>query len=108
MLIVRADGPFTDAPSWFVALFVFAGIMVVGGWIFRAVQAGQRFKVYRDAGLNPLTHQAEIEAKIAQAGFMTKPISIEQRLAELDDLCQRGVISDSERTAARAKILAEG
>jgi len=34
--------------------------------------------------------------------------SVEARLAELDDLVGRGVITDDERTAARARILAEG
>jgi hypothetical protein len=32
--------------------------------------------------------------------------SVEQRLAEIDDLHDRGVISTDEHTAARAKIIA--
>jgi hypothetical protein len=35
------------------------------------------------------------------------PRSVEQRLAELDDLLRRGVISPDEHAAARARILGE-
>jgi len=103
-----ADGPFTGAPAWFVTLFIICGIGAVLSVGFRVLAAGRRYQVYRRAGLSPMTHNAQIEAKIAQARFMTESKSVEQRLAELDDLCQRGVISDSERAEARAKILADG
>lgn len=38
----------------------------------------------------------------------TPPRPIEERLTELDDLHRRGVISDEEHRAARARALADG
>jgi hypothetical protein len=101
------NGIFAGAPRWFVALFVVCGIFALLAGGFRVLAATRRYRVYRRAGLW-LTHNAQIEEKIAQARRITEPKSVEQRLAELDDLCRRGVISDSERAEARARILAEG
>ena len=41
-------------------------------------------------------------------GPMTPARTVEERLAELDDLHSRGVISDDEHRDARAKILSDG
>src|SRR5215469_467553 len=103
-----ADGPLTGAPSWVVAWFIFVGVVAVLTVGFRVVRAARRFDVYRRAGLDPMTHDAQVEAKIARARFMTESKSVEQRLADLDDLLQRGIITESERAEARARILAEG
>ena len=98
----------TSGPPWFDVFFILCLIGIVIGIMFRVLRAARRYGVYRNAGLSPMTHDAQIQAKIAQAGFMAQPKSVEQRLAELDDLCRRGVISDSERAQARLKVLAEG
>jgi cytochrome c-type biogenesis protein CcmH/NrfG len=108
MPTMLADGPSAGAPTWFVAFFIICAVAALIGAGFRLLAAARRYKVYRRAGLSPLTHNAQIEAKIAQARFKTESKSVEQRLTELDDLCQRGVISDSERAQARARILADG
>jgi hypothetical protein len=50
-----------------------------------------------------------LEAKLNRSQLAAPPAaekSIEQRLAELEDLHERGVISDVELAAARAKIIA--
>lgn len=96
----------------FVLCGVLLGVLMNAGYeLLRSIVARIRRRkagVYLGAGLSPMAHDAQIEATIAQPGFITGWKSVEQRLAELDDLCQRGVISDSERTEARVRVLAAG
>lgn len=99
-----------------LALVVFCGAGVVlgvlmnaGYELLRSIVAGirkRRAAVYPPSGLSPMTPDTQIEANTALARSMTESKSVEQRLAELDDLCQRGVISDSERAEARVRVLA--
>jgi len=42
-----ADGPFTGAPTWFIALFISCGIAALLGVGFRALAAGRRWKVFQ-------------------------------------------------------------
>jgi hypothetical protein len=92
-------------PGWFIAFLVFAAIVLVIG----IVTAIWKFFVLRSGGLNPLIAREQLEAKLNQSQLTAPPAeekSIEQRLAELDDLHERGVISDAELAAARAKVIA--
>lgn len=68
----------------------------------------RRTGVSSRAGLSPIAHDARTEAMIAQPGLITESKPVEHRLAQLDDLCQRGIISDSERAEARVRVLAAG
>jgi hypothetical protein len=88
-------------PGWFVVLFILFAIIGIGTAIWR-------FSVLRSGGLNPFVAKEQLEARLAQSQLMTPPDpvkSIEQRLAELDDLRDRGVISADEHAAARAKVI---
>jgi hypothetical protein len=91
-------------PGWFIFFFVVAAIGAIGSAIWR-------FSVLRSGGLNPFVAKEQLEARLAQSQFM-EPASpdktIEERLAEIDDLLDRGVISVQEHDAARAKIIAGG
>jgi hypothetical protein len=94
--------PTPGIPGWFIALFVIVGIVGIVGAIWR-------FSVLRSGGLNPFVAREQLEAKLAQSQVLTPPApqkSIEERLAEVDDLRNRGVITPEEHTAARAKIIA--
>ena len=97
-----ASPPAPGIPGPFIALVVIAALCSVGFGIWR-------FSVLRRGGLNPFVAKEQIEARIAQSQLLT-PVtpekSIEQRLAEVDDLRNRGVITDEEHTTARAKIIA--
>jgi hypothetical protein len=92
----------TGFPGWFIALFVMMGILIVGSSIWR-------FSVLRSGGLNPFVAREQLEARLNQSEMLKPPSaaekSMEQRLAELDDLYQRGVITEAERAAGRAKII---
>ncbi len=92
-------------PSGFIAIFVIFALIAVGMAIWR-------FSVLRSGGLNPFVAKEQLEARFNQSQFMAPPGtqegSTEQRLAELEDLHQRGVISDEELAAGRAKIIGGG
>ena len=101
-------------PGWWTAALV---VMVILAVIGIAISIW-RFEVLRRGGLNPLAAKEQLEvmaadrlARDARASQETGPReskSIEERLAELDDLYQRGVISDDERREARAKVISDG
>jgi hypothetical protein len=94
-------------PGWWVAFGVFVVILSIGGFFVRAA-------VLRRGGLNPFVAREQLEVKASRGLdklLETQPPpgkTIEERLAELDDLHLRGVISDEELKEARAKLIADG
>lgn len=99
---------FSDLPTPFLILFcvalVFIGIVFVVTIL--GIVKGRRTLL--DAGIDPLTAQAQLAAKLLNSELLAPGHSLEQRLTELDDLHRRGVISDEEHAIARAKALADG
>jgi hypothetical protein len=88
-------------PGWFIALFVIIAIAGIGTSIWR-------YSVLRSGGLNPFVAREQLEARLNQSLTPPPPPAektIEQRLADLEDLHARGVITDEELTAGRAKII---
>ncbi|MBO0833767.1 MAG: SHOCT domain-containing protein [Actinobacteria bacterium] len=89
-------------PGWFIAVFVIAAVVGISISIWRV-------SVLRSGGLNPFVAREQLEAKLNQS-LSTPHVGaeqpIEQRLAELQDLHARGVITDDELNAGRAKIIA--
>ncbi|HSZ44708.1 MAG TPA: hypothetical protein VK823_05185 [Streptosporangiaceae bacterium] len=107
-------------PGWFIALFVIFGVIILTGFIVAIARSIWQFSVLRSGGLNPLVAKEQLEARLNQR-LTTPPAppppatpatpaapagkSIEQRLAELQDLHVRGVITADELAAGRAKII---
>lgn len=92
-------------PSAFIVLVVVAVIIAVGGALWRAA-------VLRKGGLNPFVAKEQLEVQLSQNLRNPAPLTserpprtIEERLAELDDLHERGVITTEERASARAKVI---
>ncbi|WP_104523601.1 SHOCT domain-containing protein [Blastococcus atacamensis] len=86
------------------ALGVFA-VFFLGVVAFIVTSAVRSRRVLRAAGLDPVAAHAQLTARIAQ-GPLASPIQgLEQRLAELDELRRRGLITAEEHTAARAAAL---
>jgi hypothetical protein len=81
-----------------LVVLVFAG--VIGLSIYRAVRLSRQ-------GVNPLTLQTDLAAKVLRSDALQRTPSKAERLAELDVLAANGTISAVEREAARARILAE-
>ncbi|MDL9980854.1 SHOCT domain-containing protein [Microbacterium candidum] len=76
--------------------------------VFVVVVAIRKWAVLRGAGIDPLTVDAQIAAKLVNSDVLKgapAPTSVEERLARLDDLERRGVITADERATARADIL---
>ncbi len=62
-------------------------------------------KVLQNGGLDPLTAQSQVVAGLAR-GPLTAPVrTLEQQLAELDDLHRRGVITTEEHREGRRRAL---
>jgi hypothetical protein len=92
-------------PTWFIVLFVVVAVIGIGSVIWRSV-------VLRKGGLNPFVAKEQLEVQLRKklretaAPTPGRPAkTIEERLAELDDLHERGVITAEERAAGRAKVI---
>jgi hypothetical protein len=100
------DPGFGDFPPFFLIAFAVVGAFILVAFGFAVTSAVRSRQVLRDSGLDPLAAHAQIAARLAQGPLATPVRSLEQRLAELDDLHRRGVISDSEHGDARRAALA--
>ena len=98
------EGPLAPAPllpSLFelaigaIGSLVVLAFLLVGYGIVRSRRAAER------AGLDPFASQAQVVPQ----GVRGPALTLEQRLAQLDDLHRRGVISPGERAAARQHVL---
>lgn len=105
------DVIFDTGPDIFSGAMVLFGVLFVGTVIFIVIVAARKWRIAKDAGYDPLTMDTQIAAQVGRSALLRpadappERSSIEQRLAELDDLHDRGVISDAEHAAARAKAL---
>jgi len=89
--------------------FVVIPVLMVFAIIRAIIYSVRRRKILRDAGLSPMMAPAQMEARLASSALLTPANSaktVEERLAELESLHERGLISAEELHEARAKILA--
>ena len=99
------DPGFGEFPTFFLIAFGVAVALVVVVAVVLVTTIVRSRKVLRDSGLDPLTAQAQVVAGLAR-GPLTAPVrGVEQKLAELDDLHRRGVISTAEHQEARRHAL---
>lgn len=105
---------FGGMPGFMGVAFAIFGVLFVAAVIFIIVVAARNWKAAKDAGYDPLAMQTQATAQVMRSELLrpagtpvsqAAPASIEQRLAELDDLHARGVITDAEHAAARASAL---
>jgi hypothetical protein len=99
------DPGFGEFPTFFLIAFgvVATFIAVVGVAVVVSIVRSR--KVLQDSGLDPFTVQAQLVAGLAR-GPLTAPVrDLEQKLAELDDLHSRGVITTPEHQEARRQAL---
>jgi len=101
---------FDEMPGFMDIAFVAFGVLFVAAVIFIIVVAVRNARAAKNAGYDPLTMQTDITAQVMRSELMRPAGSpqrpLEERLAELDDLHARGVISDDEHATARASALA--
>ena len=91
-----------------VVFFVVFVFMFIGIVFFMALSAARSKRALEAGGLDPLAAEAQLAARAANSQLLAPRRSLEDRLAELDDLRSRGVISEVEHATARAKALADG
>lgn len=111
--------PLDAADTWFPIVFAIAAAVVLIGFIVVIVSIIRRNARLRSLGHDPMTVDADIAHRMA-TGTLTTPdapadaaaadaapasASVEERLAEVDELHRRGAIDDAERAATRARIL---
>jgi hypothetical protein len=111
--VPTSSGP--SFPTGFIVLFVIVGILIVVGVIVSVSTGIRRASVLRSGGLSPFYAKEQLEVELAKnlrgavAPAPGQPAkTTEQRLAELDNLHERGVISGEERAAGRARIIGGG
>jgi len=111
--LIAPDG-FSGAQTAFTGVFGVVLVVVLIGMVFGIVVAVRKYLLLKRAGHDPFTVDAAIAAKVLNSDMLrpgtavpddSPARTIEQRLAEVDDLHARGVISADERIAARAAIL---
>ncbi|MGA6126769.1 MULTISPECIES: SHOCT domain-containing protein [unclassified Microbacterium] len=122
------DGGFMDPTgmdgmaSGFSAVFGLVLVLGIVGAVFGLVIRARKYRILSDAGIDPLTVDAQIAAKVLRSDALAPAASepavatppaaptpavptIEQRLIELDGLRARGIISEEEHREARAAVL---
>lgn len=86
-------------------LVAVGGVVTLLGIVAVVVLTVYRARRMAARGQNPLTVQEDIAYRAVQSRAFAPTRPLEQRLAELDDLHRRGVISDDEHRTARAEAL---
>lgn len=85
-------------------LFAMLFIAVVGLIIFVAVR---NYRKAKSAGFDPLTLETELMARAANSAMLAPEKSLEDKLAELDSLHSRGIITRDEYLQARRDALSD-
>jgi hypothetical protein len=96
--------PETFGPT-FTGLFAIVGILILAGTAAVVVLIVLNVRKVKRAGHNPLTVNADLSVRALDSALLAPEKSIEARLAELDDLLKRGVISTDEHSQARMRLL---
>lgn len=95
---VQFPASFTVVWGLVVGVVVLGFVAVVVLVVLNVVRA-------RRNGISPLTSQTDLAARLLQSRALQPERSLDDRLAELDDLARRGVISADEHRDARAAVL---
>lgn len=79
-------------------------ILVLGFIIFIWVR---NYRSVKASGMDPFTLESTVATRIAKSQLLAEQKSVEQKLAELDDLRARGIITNEEFQQARHDTLRE-
>lgn len=106
--MVRHDVAMDIFGAGFFIFFGFAVVFIVGVLVAMVVIISRNAAKARALGHDPVTMQTELAARAMDSGLLAPAKSLEERLAELDGLRARGVITAEEHAKARADALAAG
>ena len=92
-------------PDAFSVIFGVVVVIIVLGFGFVIFSIIRNAQKATELGHDPITMQTELAAKAIDSQALAPARTVEQRLAEVDDLLAAGTISTDEHAAARARIL---
>jgi len=95
---------FGQPPTAFVWFFGFVIVMMVCIVVAGVVAVIRNRRVLRQAGLDPMTVESQLAVRLLRSQALSEPAA-STRLAELDDLRNRGLITAEEYTTRRAEII---
>ena len=98
-------GLFAIVPFLIFGFIIFMFVVVFGTIIFVIVKNVQKAK---ELGHDPFTMETELTAKAIDSSLLGARQTIESRLAELDNLRTRGIITEPEYAKARAEAISAG
>ncbi|HTN58967.1 MAG TPA: SHOCT domain-containing protein [Protaetiibacter sp.] len=90
----------------FATFFGIVVLFIIAVAVVMVVMISRNAAKARELGHDPLTMQTELAARAMDSELLAPRPSLEARLAELDDLHARGVITADEHAKARAEVLA--
>jgi hypothetical protein len=85
--------------------FVIFGLLFTAVVVFIIVTAVRNAQKARELGHDPLTLETELAVKAIDSAVLAPAGTIESRLAELDSLRSRGIITEAEYAKARAEAI---
>ena len=98
-------GLFAIVPILIFGFVTFMFVAVFGTIVFIIVKNVQKA---RELGHDPFTMETELTAKAIDSSLLGPTQTIESRLAELDGLRTRGIITEPEFAKARAEAISAG
>ncbi len=101
---------FGTIPPFFLWFFGFVIVMMVCIVAAGVVAAVRNRRVLREAGLDPLAVDSQLAVRLMRSQALAEPSaskSVSSRLAELDELRNRGLITSEEYATRRAEIIAD-
>ncbi|SRR5690606_25134112 len=103
---MRHDGAMDLMGVGFATFFGIVVLFIIAVAVVMVVMISRNAAKARELGHDPLTMQTELAARAMDSELLAPRPSLEARLAELDDLHARGVITADEHAKARAEVLA--
>lgn len=103
---MRHDGAMDLMGVGFAIFFGIVVLFIIAVAVVMVVMISRNAAKARELGHDPLTMQTELAARAMDSELLAPRPSLEARLAELDELHARGVITADEHAKARAEALA--
>jgi hypothetical protein len=125
-----AGGLFRGFSIVFLVFFILVAVLIVAGFVRAGIYFARRRRVLREAGFDPMVAGVQMGARLANSALFSPPAApgqnpapgtaatatppgpaarpertVEQKLADLQDLFDRGVITSDELHEARLKII---
>ena len=100
------DAPVSGAVPGIVGLLIgLFAVFFIAVIVLMVVSATKRYRAAKRAGLDPFAGDIQMMQTARESQLMAPARSVEERLAEVDELRRAGTITAEEHTAARARII---